>query len=748
MMRYRARVVARIMVPAGVAICVVAGLPAAAATTAAVPRPSITSFTVSRSTLPSSGGSVTLKVTATHATWCTFSSTPSVHGLPARVSCSGGAASKKVSLPANTAATAKSYNFQVTPKAPGGTRTSTPLTVTVHGAKPAVTGFAAAPNGLTSAGGTTTLAASVVRSTSCVLSAVPAVAGLPATFACPAGTTPKPVSRSVSLPALIGTTAVPYAFTLTVTGAGGTTKATTTQTVWPAMTIAAPAGIDVPAGGLDDISCASSSFCIAVDSFGNALTYDGTSWSGPAGIDSLPGGLVTGMTTAVSCPTTSFCAELAQDGDATFFDGHQWSKPVNSGLGAAAVSCASSSFCAAVGGSYASSYAGTSWAAPFALVTNTKLVSVSCPTTSFCLAVNLGGDSFTFNGSTWSTKTAFDEANGQVTGVACLSATACVAVDGDGYAAEYNGSTWTAPAKVTVSLTPSGLDAVSCVTGGSSCLASSSNGSTYTFKDSSWSAPFNLGGSAVGAVSCPSGSFCAILATGESVWTGSGMNWSQSASLESTHGFTTAVSCPTTKFCAATDWTNDVVFDKGGSWGPPHPVDQGGLPFASISCASASFCVALEEPGIGGTRSMRYNGTSWVFFEFLGQDISSVSCTSPTFCMAMETTNDDSVDALTWNGSTWSQPVLVDSSQGVSPPPGTGYVSCASPAFCAMIDSGGNAWTYDGTSWSGPDTIDAGVLQPLDAISCPSAAFCTAIDGFGQVFTFNGTSWSSASGIG
>jgi len=99
--------------------------------------------------------------------------------------------------------------------------------------------------------------------------------------------------------------------------------------------------------------------------------------------------------------------------------------------------------------------------------------------------------------------------------------------------------------------------------------------------------------------------------------------------------------------------------------------------------------------------------------------------------MAMDTTNDDSVDALTWNGSTWSQPVLVDSSQGVSPPPGTGYVSCASPTFCGMVDSGGNAWTYNGTSWSGPDTIDAGVLQPLDAISCPSAAFCTAIDGFG-----------------
>lgn len=44
------------------------------------------------------------------------------------------------------------------------------------------------------------------------------------------------------------------------------------------------------------------------------------------------------------------------------------------------------------------------------------------------------------------------------------------------------------------------------------------------------------------------------------------------------------------------------------------------------------------------------------------------------------------------------------------------------------------ALTFNGKKWSAPDTIDAGTIEPLDAISCPSATFCTAVDGWGQAF--------------
>jgi len=743
--RYPARLAARLLIPAGTAACLVAGQPAAGAVTAVplVAKPTITSFTLSRSSLPSSGGDLTMKVTVTHASTCTFSSSPGLPGLPAKLGCKSGSASRKVALPANTSATARTYTFKVTVTGPGGTITSKPLTATVHGAKPAVTGFAAAPNGLTSSGGTTTLTASVVRSSTCVLSAVPAVAGLPVSFACSAGTTPKPVSRSVGLPALTSAAAVPYTFTLTATGAGGTAKATATQTVWPTMTFRAPAGIDIPSGGLDDVSCGAATLCVAVDRYGNAVTFNGTTWSALQGTEPLPDGLVTGMDTAVSCASATFCAELAQDGDAVFFDGSSWSKPVATGLGASSVSCASASFCGAIGGSYASVYTGSAWTSPTALVTSTPLESVACPTATFCLAVNFGGDSFTYNGSSWSSATAFDAGASETKAVSCNSATLCVAVDADGQAAIYNGSTWSTPAKVVTGLRPAGFQAVSCAHGTVFCMATTADGEIYTFNGSSWSGPNSID-SALGAVSCRAATACEVLGTSDIIHRLAGTTWTDSPQLDSVQGFTQAVSCPATSFCAAVDWTGSVVTYNGSTWSKPTPIDPGFV-FSSISCSSKSFCMAFELSGSQGSRYMRFNGSAWLFGA-VSYDVSSVSCASATFCIALASI-DASVYALRWNGSSWSAPVLIDSAQGVDPPPGTGYVSCASSSFCAVADTGGNVLTFDGSSWSAPDTIDAGVLQPLAAISCPTATFCAAIDGFGQAFTYNGTSWSGPAGV-
>lgn len=48
------------------------------------------------------------------------------------------------------------------------------------------------------------------------------------------------------------------------------------------------------------VSCASSLFCAAVDLDGNALTYNGSSWSAPDMINE-------GDLFAVSCPSATFC---------------------------------------------------------------------------------------------------------------------------------------------------------------------------------------------------------------------------------------------------------------------------------------------------------------------------------------------------------------------------------------------------------------------------------------------------------
>jgi hypothetical protein len=44
----------------------------------------------------------------------------------------------------------------------------------------------------------------------------------------------------------------------------------------------APALIDAPQGNLAAVSCPEPGSCVAVDNLGNALIYDGTSWTVPA----------------------------------------------------------------------------------------------------------------------------------------------------------------------------------------------------------------------------------------------------------------------------------------------------------------------------------------------------------------------------------------------------------------------------------------------------------------------------------
>jgi hypothetical protein len=91
-------------------------------------------------------------------------------------------------------------------------------------------------------------------------------------------------------------------------------------------------------------------------------------------------------------------------------------------------------------------------------------------------------------------------------------------------------------------------------------------------------------------------------------------------------------------------------------------------------------------------------------------------------------------DVLSWNGSTWSGPTSIDPGYTLN------SVSCTSPTFCVAVDNGGWADIYDGSSWTGVN-ID-GSTQ-LFSVSCATASFCVAGDTNGNTLTYNGSSWSS-----
>jgi hypothetical protein len=93
------------------------------------------------------------------------------------------------------------------------------------------------------------------------------------------------------------------------------------------------------------LSCPTATFCAAVDGSGNALTYNGTSWTAPTQIDSGNG------LASVSCSSATFCVAVDEKGNALTYNGTSWSAPTKiHGVGGfRAVSCPSATFCGAAG---------------------------------------------------------------------------------------------------------------------------------------------------------------------------------------------------------------------------------------------------------------------------------------------------------------------------------------------------------------------------------------------------------------
>ncbi len=82
----------------------------------------------------------------------------------------------------------------------------------------------------------------------------------------------------------------------------------------------------------------------------------------------------------------------------------------------------------------------------------------------------------------------------------------------------------------------------------------------------------------------------------------------------------------------------------------------------------------------------------------------------------------------------WSGGQRIDTVDGLT------SVSCASADFCAAADSGGNALTYSGGSWSAPQPLSS---NGLSWVSCPTAGFCVATSNGSALYTYSGGKWSS-----
>jgi hypothetical protein len=507
--------------------------------------------------------------------------------------------------------------------------------------------------------------------------------------------------------------------------------------------------IDHHQGHMHSVSCVSTTFCAAVDQEGNALIYNGTSWTLPATIDNPS---VVAQLDSVSCVSSSYCVAVDQRGGALTYNGTVWTRlAIDGTTELPSVSCASTTFCAAVDtAGKAFVFSSGAWSGATVDGT-TALKSVSCPASGFCVSVDKAGNWLSYNGSSWSAPANIDT---QLIGtptpvptavalnsVSCASSSFCVAVDARGSALTYNGTSWTVP-NVINGTNP--FNSVSCPTI-SFCAAVDTKGGEFNYNGSTWSTRNIIDGTTeLTSVSCLSGTFCVAVDSPIVDNTGNwlkytGTSWTTPALIDEHLGPLSTVSCASPTFCVAADRRGNWLSYNGSTWTIPLSIAQTS-PITSVSCPTTTFCVAVDQRG----GALTYNGSTWTVPVTIdtatpstAAALNSVSCPTTTFCVAV----DHSGHAFTYNSGTWS-PLAAPVDTTLAPgSPSMGGVSCASATFCVAGDNSGNWLRYNGTTWTAPVNIDS--TRALTSVSCPSTTFCAAVDSRGYALTFNGTTWSA-----
>jgi uncharacterized Fe-S cluster protein YjdI len=294
--------------------------------------------------------------------------------------------------------------------------------------------------------------------------------------------------------------------------------------------------------------------------------------------------------TGISCPTTTFCVAVDSAGNAAIDTSGTWSlfTPVaGAGNEFLSVSCGSTTFCVAVGATpdnpdfetdLAVIYSNGVWSSNTSksVAPEEMLESVSCaPGTEFCVAVGWAESSpgntevsQTYNGQTWTVSSGmgYGGEGDQLLTASCASTTFCVTggIDqdranvGDQLDISYHGKEGGGQITNDQATGLSGaLYASACA--GDSCLVAGNTNLVFTVKRQKWAGPTDPDGSrSIEALSCPSGSTCVAVDNVGDVLTDKSGVWSAPVMIDES-GDLTALSCPTTSFCMATDSDGNIV---------------------------------------------------------------------------------------------------------------------------------------------------------------------------------------------
>lgn len=467
------------------------------------------------------------------------------------------------------------------------------------------------------------------------------------------------------------------------------------------------------------ISCPTSSFCAAVDSYGNIITST-TPTAGVAnwheaevGMDPNGGNGFTG----ISCPGEKLC--IAVDANGYIWTSAEptagaakWSSAsvANSGvsIGFQGVACASESLCVAANGENVAASTDPGGGAGAWTVTKidgghfltgiactpglcvaidnagnilsstepsggaskwrTTIVdeshpldAISCPSSSLCVATNeehviYSSTEPTGGASSWSRNALGSEAGGGLRSVACATTTLCVAATAGGYVYATHEPTAGTAAWKTTTETAGWVNVISCAPGTTMCVGFSSTG---------W-------GNSLDTTNDPLG--------GGSSWTVEALNSGGSNGLD-------GISCPSLSLCVAVDTSGNVMTSTSpahGAWVLTHLAAPGSIEMINaISCPTTTLCVAVDGLGEVITSTNPTGGApAWHAVKVdANNNLRSISCPTTSLCVAGDmsghivTSTDPTGGAGAWTTTTLG-----------------GYeitaVSCSATGTCAATEKG------------------------------------------------------------
>ena len=234
------------------------------------------------------------------------------------------------------------------------------------------------------------------------------------------------------------------------------------------------------------------------------------------------------------------------------------------------------------------------WSIPDLIDGGHSLTSVSCVSSSFCVAVDNNGDSFVYNGISWSGGVI--DLGGSLSSVSCVSSSFCVAVDWGGDALIYNGTSWSS----SVIDAGGAVSSVSCVSRSFCIAVDQNNSAALLYNGISWFSIVIDPGHVLNSVSCVSTSFCVAVDGRGAAVVYNGINLS--VSVIDTHLHTNSVSCASRSFCVAVDGSGNGIVDDGTGWSSSDIDTSNAL--SSVSCPTSSFCAAVD--GVGNV--LTYTG--------------------------------------------------------------------------------------------------------------------------------------------